>query len=79
MIHQDYEHESAKDYIYLLEEQERLKAEFYRELDRSEAIIKIMENPIDYADKQVADIRNITPEGIQLGSVVPFESDKERS
>jgi len=71
MIHQDYEHEAQRDFVYLQEELDLLKQEL-----REEAIIySSLEKTSEYANKQVADIQIITPEGLQLGSDVPSEAD----
>ena len=69
MIHQDYEHEAQRDFIYLQEELELLKQEL-----REEAIIySSLEKTSKHADKQVAKICRLTPEGLQFGSDVPVE------
>ena len=70
MIHQDYEHEAQRDFIYLQEELDLLKQEL-----REEAIIySSLEKTSEHADKQVANIQIITPEGLQLGSDVHSET-----
>lgn len=72
MIHQDYEHEAQRDFIYLQEELDLLKQEL-----REEAIIySSLEKTSEHADKQVAEIRVIAPEGLQFGSDVPTESNR---
>jgi len=69
MIHQDYEHEAQRDFIYLQEELDLLKQEL-----REEAIIySSLEKTSNHADKQVAEICRLTPEGLQLRSDVPAE------
>jgi len=69
MIHQDYEHEARRDFIYLQEELDLLKQEL-----REEAIIySSLEKISKHADKQVAEICRLTPEGLQFGSDVPAE------
>ena len=73
MIHQDYEHEAQRDFIYLQEELDLLKQEL-----REEAIIySSLEKTSEHADKQVANIQIITPEGLQSRSDVPSEADIE--
>jgi hypothetical protein len=69
MIHQDYEHDAQRDFIYLQEELDLLKQEL-----REEAIIySSLEKTSKHADKQVAEICRLTPEGLQFGSDVPAE------
>lgn len=72
MINLDWEHEAQKDLVYLQEEIELLKQEL-----REEAIIySSLEKTSQNADKQVAEIYRLTPEGIQFRSDVPSESNK---
>jgi hypothetical protein len=73
MIHQDYEHEAQRDFVYLQEELDLLKQEL-----REEAIIySSLEKTSEHGNKQVANIQIITPKGIQLGSDVHSETDIE--
>lgn len=68
MINEDWEYEAQKDSIYLLEEMEMLKAEFYADQLREEAIILTLKTPIEDApDKEVADIRRTDKEGNVIG------------
>ena len=72
MIIEDWEREAQKDLVYLLEHTEMLKQEL-----REEAIIYYLENKTTQdANQQVANIRIITPEGIQSRSDIPVEPNK---
>ena len=72
MIHQDYEHDAQRDFVYLQEELELLKQELHQEAIIYSSLEKTSEN----ADKQVADIRIITSEGIHIRSNVPSGTDR---
>jgi len=74
MIHQDYEHEALRDFVYLQEELELIRQEL-----RQEAIIySSLEKTPENADKQVAKVFRLTPKGLQFGSDVPFEPSGEQ-
>jgi hypothetical protein len=42
MENQDFEHESQKDFVYLLEQQMQLEQEFWAEMNRKPAKIEII-------------------------------------
>jgi len=71
MITQDWEHEAQKDLIYLQEHIEFIKREL-----RKEAIVQSsLEKISQHANKQVAEVRRITPEGLQSGPDVHSETN----
>ena len=73
-MNEDFEREALRDFIYLQEELELLKQEL---LEEDRFYILEFKNQ-QHADKQVAKICRLTPEGLQLGSDVPFEPSEQQ-
>lgn len=72
MIQEDFERDYLKDVIYLQERVLELEAVIMEEINRNEAIIKVVK---DESKDNVQEIRDLNPARIYVGYDLPFEDD----
>lgn len=72
MIQEDLERDFLKDVIYLQERVLELEAVIMEEINRNEAIIKVVK---DESKDNIQEIRDISPARIYVGYDLPFEDD----
>jgi len=72
MIQEDLERDFLKDVIYLQERVLELEAVIMEEINRNEAIIKVVK---DESKGDIQEIRDISPARIYVGYDLPFEDD----
>jgi hypothetical protein len=72
MIQEDFERDFLTDAIYLQEEVAELKAQIMEEINRNDAIIKV----INDGNKQLPKVRDYNQERIYTGYDIPVGSDQ---
>lgn len=72
MIQEDLERDFLKDVIYLQERVLELEAVIMEEINRNEAIIKVVK---DESKDNIQEIRDISPARVYVGYDLPFEDD----
>jgi hypothetical protein len=72
MIQEDLERDFLKDVIYLQERVFELEMQIMDEINRNEAIIKVIK---DDSKDNVQEIRDISPARVYVGYDLPFEDD----
>jgi len=72
MIQEDFERDFLTDAIYLQEQVEELKAQIMEEINRNEAIIKV----INDGNKQLPKVRDYNNERVYTGYDIPVEADQ---
>lgn len=75
MIQEDLERDFLKDVIYLQERVLELEAMVMEEINRNEAIIKVVK---DESKDNIQEVRDISPARIYVGYDLPFEDDPTR-
>ncbi len=71
-MNEDFERDFLKDVIYLQERVFELEAMVMQEINRNEAIIKVVK---DESKDNIQEIRDISPARIYVGYDLPFEDD----
>jgi len=71
MIQEDFERDFLTDAIYLQEQVEELKAQIMEEINRNEAIIKV----INDGNKQLPKVRDYNQERVYTGYDIPTGID----
>jgi hypothetical protein len=71
-MNEDFERDFLKDVIYLQERVLELEAVIMEEINRNEAIIKVVK---DESKGDIQEIRDISPARIYVGYDLPFEDD----
>jgi hypothetical protein len=72
MINEDFERDYLSDVIYLQERVLELEAVIMEEINRNEAIIKVVK---DESKGDIQEIRDISPARVYVGYDLPFEDD----
>lgn len=72
MIKEDFERDFLKDVIYLQERVIELEAQIMEEINRNEAIIKVVK---DESKSNIQEVQHINPARIYVGYDLPFEDD----
>ena len=72
MINEDFERDYLSDVIYLQERVLELEAVIMEEINRNEAIIKVVK---DESKDNIQEIRDLNPARIYVGYDLPFEDD----
>ncbi len=72
MINEDHERDFLKDVIYLQERVLELEAVIMEEINRNEAIIKVVK---DESKDNIQEVRDLNPARIYVGYDLPFEDD----
>jgi hypothetical protein len=72
MIQEDLERDFLKDVIYLQERVLELEAVIMEEINRNEAIIKVVK---DESKNNIQEVRDLNPARIYVGYDLPFEDD----
>jgi len=72
MINEDHERDFLKDVIYLQERVLELKAVIMEEINRNEAIIKVVK---DESKDNIQEVRDLNPARIYVGYDLSFEDD----
>ena len=70
--HEDFERDFLIDAIYLQEEVAELKAQIMEEINRNDAIIKV----INDGNKQLPKVRDYSNERVYVGYDIPVENDQ---
>jgi hypothetical protein len=71
-MNEDFERDFLKDVIYLQERVLALEAMIMEEINRNEAIIKVVK---DESKDNIQEIRDISPARVYVGYDLPFEDD----
>ncbi len=72
MINEDHERDFLKDVIYLQERVLELEAVIIEEINRNEAIIKVVK---DESKNNIQEVRDLNPARIYVGYDLSFEDD----
>ena len=72
MINEDHERDFLKDVIYLQERVLELEAVIMEEINRNEAIIKVVK---DESKDNIQEVRDLNPARIYVGYDLSFEDD----
>ncbi len=72
MINEDHERDFLKDVIYLQERVLELEAVIIEEINRNEAIIKVVK---DESKDNIQEVRDLNPARIYVGYDLSFEDD----
>jgi len=72
MINEDHERDFLKDVIYLQERVLELEAVIMEEINRNEAIIKVVK---DESKNNIQEVRDLNPARIYVGYDLSFEDD----
>lgn len=75
MIQEDLERDFLKDVIYLQERVFELEMQIMDEINRNEAIIKVIK---DESKDNIQEIRDISPARVYVGYDLPFKDDPAR-
>ena len=73
MINEEFERDFLTDAIYLQEQEYELKMEIMEEINRNEAIIKVIKD----SNKQLPKVRDYNQERVYIGYDLPFGDDKQ--
>jgi hypothetical protein len=73
MMNEDFERDFLTEAIYLQEQAHELKMQIMEEINRNEAIIKVIKD----GNKQLPKVRDYNQERVYAGYDLPFGDDKQ--
>jgi hypothetical protein len=78
MVNEDFERDFLKDSVYLQEEVMLFKQMLQEEVERNDAIIKLIKDNGN-TKANISEVGTVAPARIQLGYDLPFEAYRTRS
>lgn len=73
MIQEDFERDFLRDVIYLQESTHLLMQELMEEIERNDAIIKVIKDGASVNPDELPKVREYNNKGVYVGYDIPFE------